>query len=169
MNTKKKRQKRTNKSTRIGKLTGRLMNPALKRRGFTHSRIITEWSQIAGDAANWSDPENITFPRGKSNDGTLTVNICSGRGPEMQMLIPQIIERCSAVFGYKAVSKVTITQTKPIPNKEPPTQDAIINTPNHNKPEQVITVPENIGLSENLRTVLNNLGHSISVKKNLKK
>ena len=101
---------RRNTPTRLGRITEGLLGPALAARGFTHSRIVTSWPGIAGEAAAWSEPANISFPRGKSDGGTLVVNVRSGRGPEMQMLLPGIIERCNAVFGYGAIGRITVTQ-----------------------------------------------------------
>ena len=101
---------RRGKPTRLNSLTEKLIGPAMMARGFSHSRIVTEWPQVASTAADWSEPASITFPRGQSRDGTLQVNIRSGRGPEMQMMIPAIIENCNAVFGYAAVARITITQ-----------------------------------------------------------
>ena len=99
------------KTRRLNTLTDRLINPALRRRGISLSRIVTEWHKIAADAAAWSEPSMIRFPEGESRNGTLTVSIRSGRGPEMQMRSQEIVEGCNAVFGYAAISRISITQT----------------------------------------------------------
>ena len=93
------------KTRRLNTLTDRLINPALRRRGISLSRIVTEWHKIAADAAAWSEPSMIRFPEGESRNGTLTVSIRSGRGPEMQMRSQEIVEGCNAVFGYAAISR----------------------------------------------------------------
>ena len=112
MPTKTKQQKtRLGKPVRLSEITEQLLSPSLRAQGFTHKRIITEWTHIAGEAAPWSAPYRITFPKGKTRGGTLQVSILSGRGPEMQMLLPTIRERCNAVFGYEAIKHIKIIQT----------------------------------------------------------
>ena len=102
---------RRGKTRRLNTLTRRLLGPALHRRGISLEKIVTDWPKIAGEAASWSEPAMIRFPDGESRNGTLTVSIRSGRGPEMQMRSHEIIENCNTVFGYGAISRISLTQT----------------------------------------------------------
>ena len=161
----KNRKSRHNKPVRLSRLTETLLGPALAKRGFTHSRIVTEWPEIAGDAATWSEPANITFPKGKSNDGTLVVNVRSGRGPEMQMLAPRIVERCNAVFGYAAIKRITLTQMAmgPAPaggGHPPPDQ------PPEAGDKEAVDLAGIRGASPELRDALGNLGRSVKQRGN---
>lgn len=151
---------RSGKTTRLGRLAEKLLGPALAARGFSHHRIITEWPRIAGDAAQWSEPATITFPKGQTRDGTLVVNIRSGRGPEMQMLIPSILEQCNAVFGYQAVSRITITQVAmEQPGQPPPPAPAPAPAASPGDPP-ALDAPD--GISPELHKALDNLGKSLA-------
>jgi len=108
-----KKIRRRNKSERLNTITSRLLSPALRSRGITMGRIVTEWKKIAGPCADWCDPLTIQFPRGQSVNGTLTLSVIPGRGPEIQMQTPMIIRNCNAVFGYAALTRITLTQGTP--------------------------------------------------------
>ena len=155
------------KTRRLNTLTDRLISPALRRRGISLSKIVTAWPRIAGDAAGWSEPAMIRFPDGESRNGTLTVSVRSGRGPEMQMYSPQIIENCNTVFGYAAICRISITQTAyntaqkdisaPPPRRKPQalTEDA---ASRHDASLKSVK-------DENIRKTLDNLGKSIFTRK----
>ena len=121
---KKRKITRKGRTQRLNSVVSSLIGPALRARGITLNRIITEWDSIAGDAATWCAPESIRFPPQQTNDGTLTVSVASGRGPEMQMMSEAIIARVNQVFGYGAVNRIAITQTTRTPQniKKPPQQ-----------------------------------------------
>lgn len=108
-------QKRKGKTRRLNQLTAGLLGPVLRARGITIHRIITEWPHIAGDAAAWSEPQTIKFPQNQKDEGSLTVTVRSGRGPEIQMLEEEIIRRCNQVFGYRAIARIVISQTAGTP------------------------------------------------------
>ena len=108
-------QKRKGKTRRLNQLTAGLLGPVLRARGITIHRMITEWPHIAGDAAAWSEPQNIKFPQNQQDEGILTVTVRSGRGPEIQMLEEEIIRRCNQVFGYRALARIVISQTAGTP------------------------------------------------------
>lgn len=83
---------------------------AAARRGLTETRLVTEWTEIAGAVAG-----AVTIPiavrrRGKSLGGTLELRADPGRGPEIEMMVPQIIERVNACFGYRAISSIRLVQ-----------------------------------------------------------
>lgn len=114
-NKMKNHQKRQGKTRRLNQLTASLLGPVLRARGITIHRIITEWNLIAGHAAGWSEPHAIHFPQNQQDEGTLTITVRSGRGPEIQMLEPEIISRCNQVFGYRAITRIAISQTTGAP------------------------------------------------------
>ncbi len=113
--TQRKGKARQGKTRRLNQLTASLLGPVLRARGITIHRVITEWQQIAGDAASWSEPQSIKFPQNQQDEGTLTVTVRSGRGPEIQMLEEDIIRRCNQVFGYRAIARIVISQTTTTP------------------------------------------------------
>lgn len=89
-----------------------LTRPALKVQGLAGTRLITEWSQVVGEAlARRCVPEKISFPVGKTTGGTLTIAVENGFSTELQYLQPMIMERLASYFGYKAVSRIVISHS----------------------------------------------------------
>lgn len=84
-----------------------------EKRGFAVTRLLTHWPDVVGqDLALTTRPVKI----GYSRDGfgaTLTVLVSSAHAPMVQMQLPKIIERVNAVYGYAAISKISLTQTAP--------------------------------------------------------
>lgn len=160
-------QKRKGKTRRLNQLTAGLLGPVLRARGITIHRMITEWPHIAGDAAAWSEPQNIKFPQNQQDEGILTVTVRSGRGPEIQMLETEIIRRCNQVFGYRAIARIVISQTagtplaaqksspQPIPSTIKPDADTAQAFDDARQKIDPETSPE-------LRKALDTLGKSLS-------
>ena len=103
-----------------------MVAPSAQERGFAISRLISHWREIVGETAEWCRPADIQFPRGSSNNGTLKLQITSGRGPQAQALSAQIIDQVNAAFGYQAVGRITLVQSlapsrPPAPPKTPAT------------------------------------------------
>ena len=161
---------------RLNLLTTGLLGPALRARGITIHRIITEWPHIAGDAATWSEPQAIKFPNyqhggSQQDEGTLTITVRSGRGPEIQMLEGEIISRCNQVFGYRAIGRIAISQTTGTPladaaDRKSPQPQPI---PSHIKPDQATAQAFDearqtitTDASPALRQALDRLGKSLS-------
>ncbi|MEM6438707.1 MAG: DUF721 domain-containing protein [Pseudomonadota bacterium] len=81
------------------------------RRGFAEPRILTDWDDILGPAlAPVCRPVKITYA-GRGFGATLIVLASGARAPEVQMLLPRIIERVNGHYGYRAVSRIRVTQT----------------------------------------------------------
>lgn len=98
--------------------------PVLKSQGLAGSRIITQWAAIVGPMlAQHSQPEKLFFPAGKKTGGTLTIATESGFAPEIQHQIPVIMERLSVYFGYRAVSRITISHSY-APSRSTPVKTA---------------------------------------------
>ena len=55
----------------------------------------------------------LSFPRGQRIEATLTLDVVPARAVEVQHVLPQLIERVNAVFGYRAVSRVKMVQIPP--------------------------------------------------------
>lgn len=81
------------------------------RRGFAEPRILTDWDDILGPAlAPVCRPVKVTYS-GRGFGATLIVLAAGARAPEVQMLAPRIIERVNGHYGYRAVSRIKVTQT----------------------------------------------------------
>lgn len=82
-------------------------------RGFAVARLLTHWAEVAGEQT-----AAITRPvkMGYGRDGmgaTLTLLVSSAHAPMVQMDLPRLRERVNAVYGYNAVSRISLTQTAP--------------------------------------------------------
>ena len=118
---------RLNKMRRLSTMIEPMVAPSANERGFAISRLISHWHDIVGDTAAWCRPADIHFPRGSRNDGTLKLQIASGRGPQAQAMSAQIIDQVNAAFGYQAVGRITLVQNLPPSTpKTPPKKPATI-------------------------------------------
>ena len=102
---------RLNKMRRLSTMIDPMVATSAQVRGFAISRLISHWQDIIGDAAEWCRPADIHFPRGSRNNGTLKLQIVSGRGPQAQAISQQIINSVNATFGYQAVDRITLLQS----------------------------------------------------------
>ena len=85
---------------------------ALHKRGFAELRVLTDWAEIAGPAlAEVCKPLRVSYSNGFG--ATLHLWVAPGRGPELQMQSPRIVERVNAFYGYRAVSRIRVSQTAP--------------------------------------------------------
>ena len=102
---------RINKMQRLSTMIGPMVAPSAQERGFAISRIISHWHDIVGNLSEWCRPANIHFPRGSRNNGTLKLQIVSGRGPQAQAMTQKIIDAVNVSFGYNAIDRITIVQS----------------------------------------------------------
>jgi len=118
---------RLNTMRRLSTMIEPMVAPSANERGFAISRLISHWHDIVGDTAAWCRPTDIHFPRGSRNNGTLKLQIASGRGPQAQAISAQIIDQVNAAFGYQAVGRITLVQNLPPSTpKTPPKKPATI-------------------------------------------
>ena len=88
-----------------------LAKQALGSRGYAEAGLFTHWAEIAGaQLAASSLPIKLSFPRGKRDEGTLTVRCGGAAALELQHLAPSILERINGHFGYRAVARLKIEQ-----------------------------------------------------------
>jgi hypothetical protein len=161
----------------VSRVIGKTLNSSFRKRGFTESRIITEWARIVGDElALRTTPLKIGYarsfpkelkagkPAAKSsnvdNKQTATVlklAVQSSWATQIQHMEPQILERISSYFGFKAVEKLVIMQTlitrahpKPVPKRD-------LSIPDHLKSRPDIVAVHD----ESLKNALLHLGKAI--------
>ena len=106
---------RTNKMKRLSTMIDPMIAPSAKARGFTIGRIVSHWQDIVGDMSSWCRPDAVFFPRDSRTDGTIRLQIASGRGPQAQAMSDGIIDRVNAHFGYRAISRISLVQTLSTP------------------------------------------------------
>lgn len=83
---------------------------ATAKRGLTETRLVTEWAEIVGPEAGAATVPVRISHAGRQLGGTLLLRAAPGRGPEVEMMAPQIVERVNACFGYRAVGRLRLTQ-----------------------------------------------------------
>ena len=102
-------------STKGFKLTSYLLTSrirdASKTRGFSQSRILTHWEEIAGkEIARIAQPVNVSYSR-HGFGATLTVLSNGANAPMLEMEKEKIRTKVNAVYGYNAITRIKITQT----------------------------------------------------------
>ena len=112
--------KRLKHMRRLSRMVDPLIEPAVLKRGFTINRLVSHWQDIVGDIAIWCRPARISFPQGNQRDGTLKLQIASGRGPQAQAMSAEIIKLVNTAFGYQAISRITLVQSLPADSRQQP-------------------------------------------------
>ncbi|MFT4743724.1 MAG: hypothetical protein ACI91Z_001701 [Yoonia sp.] len=86
---------------------------ASETRGFAVTRLLTHWAEIVGEATSAiATPVNVSYGKGGMG-ATLTVLTTGAQAPMLEMQKEQIREKVNACYGYRAISRVRITQTAP--------------------------------------------------------
>ena len=134
-----------------------ITRPVFKTQGLAGTRIISEWSSIVGTKfASHCIPQKLSFSAGKKTDGTLSIAVENGFAPELQHLQPVILDRLATYFGYKAVTRITISHTYI------PEQEKLSATKQKSRlPKNNLTITEQIE-DEELRAALTNIAKTLS-------
>jgi hypothetical protein len=106
-----KRKTSTYGFARTSKLLEGWIRQTTESRGFSQSRVLTHWEEIAGsDMAAISRPTEISY--GKGGFGATLVLLTTGaNAPIVEMQREQIRARINAVYGYNAITRIRVTQT----------------------------------------------------------
>ncbi len=100
-------------SRRVSTLVERDVRRLGEKRGFSETRLLTHWAEIAGaDTAAVCRPVKVGFPRGGFG-AVLTLLTTGAQAPMLAMRLPQLREKVNACYGYAAISRIDITQTAP--------------------------------------------------------
>lgn len=89
------------------------LKQAASARGFAEHRILTCWPEIAGaELARLCRPAKIAWGRREEGAGAaLVVETSAAAAPETTHLGPLLIERVNAALGWRAVTRLRVTQT----------------------------------------------------------
>ena len=109
-----KRPKRLSRGfAQTGGILSTQIRAASETRGFSETRLLTHWAEIAGTAvAKIARPVKVGYTR-QGMGATLTLLCTGANAPMVQMQLPHIKERVNATYGYAAISRIHITQTAP--------------------------------------------------------
>ncbi|MDA7426425.1 DUF721 domain-containing protein [Thalassococcus lentus] len=96
---------------RTAKLVQGQIRNASESRGFSQSRVLTHWDEIAGpEIAAISRPVEVSYGRGGMG-ATLTVLTTGANAPLLEMRKDVLRERINGIYGYNAIARLRITQT----------------------------------------------------------
>lgn len=97
--------------TRTSAVLQERIRKASESRGFAQSRLLTHWAEIAGpDIASIARPVSVSYGRGGFG-ATLTVLTTGAQAPILEMQKDRLREAVNGVYGYNAISRISITQT----------------------------------------------------------
>jgi hypothetical protein len=118
-------RKSTSGPVAAARLLGKVMSPALRRRGFAEGQVIERWSAIVGpELAEVCVPEKLTFARNQAAGGTLHIRVAGASAVRLQHLLPQILERVNGFYGYRAVGRVRLLQAPLPPRQQKPRRES---------------------------------------------
>ena len=87
------------------------------RHGFAEPEVLMRWSEVVGERlSGLCEPVKVRYPRGQGDEAgglgaTLVVRTVGARAPEVEHLGPRIIERVNQFYGYRAITRLKVTQT----------------------------------------------------------
>ena len=142
--------KRKKKLTRLSGLTEQLIAPALVKKSAYFNQLIAHWPQIAGPYALWAKPADLHPATSEEENGTLTLSIHSGRGPEALAQSDDILRRVNQFMGFQLVSQLRVKQDLPL-------------MPHHST-KSVSDSAEPPQKSGSLQEALDKLGHALERK-----
>ena len=145
------------------RLLGKVMDPALRRRGFAEAEVVERWADIIGaDLADVCVPEKLSFSRNQAAGGTLHLRVAGAAGLRLQHQLPQIIDRVNAFYGYRAVGRVRLLQA-PLPptvqGRRRPPRRSLSDGERRALAEQTANVDD-----ERLRRALRGLGEAVAAR-----
>jgi len=138
-------------------------------RGFAVTRLLTHWSEVVGQAtATIATPVNVSYGKGGMG-ATLTLLTTGAQAPMLEMQKEQIREKVNACYGYRAISRVRITQTAPTGFSEGRVAFApapkVKKTPDAAMQSAAKALSETVE-NEKLRAALTALGANVLAKQN---
>ena len=102
---------------RLSALTKPVIAHATENHGAIYTQICSLWPNISDEMSKWSYPKVLSFPKSSRHNGTLTIWVDPGRGPEAQARAQEIINNINMVCGFKAVGRIICQQTFELPKK----------------------------------------------------
>ena len=112
--------KRLRRTTRLNRVTENVFGRLLKKQGKLFEHIARNWQHIASDAAVWAMPQAVRFQDAESTAACLIIATTSARAPELTMLAPEIMARANALFGYRAIEKISVAPATALPKTTAP-------------------------------------------------
>jgi len=163
------KQPRSKSTTRGFSRAATLMQTSIRHaseeRGFAVTRLLTHWTEVVGEAtAQIATPVNVSYGKGGMG-ATLTLLTTGAQAPMLEMQKEQIREKVNACYGYRAISRVRITQTAPTGFADGRVAFSPKKTPSEAVQSTAKSLSDGIE-SDALRTALATLGANVIHKQN---
>ena len=96
----------------VGAVLGRVVGAVMRKRGFRDIDVWSHWPAIVGEElAAFSIPERISRRGGNSGKGAvLTVRVEGAMAPEVQHMVPLILQRLNGHYGAGSITELKIIQ-----------------------------------------------------------
>jgi len=103
--------KRLNRAVGVSEALGRVLDSALKKRGFATRDILTHWATIAPKPYDrLAVPDQLKWPRGAGHEGaTLYLRCAPGQALALSHEAPLIVAAVNRYFGYFLVREVRVS------------------------------------------------------------
>lgn len=138
---------------------------AAAKRGIAETKLLTQWAEIVGeDFASCTQPLELKRRSGLALGGVLTLAVEGARATEIEHVLPQLIERVNAHYGYRAVAEARLTQATDRLRRRPETPArAPRRTATEDERRRVAALTDPIGDGD-LRAALARLGENVIVR-----
>lgn len=104
---------RRGKLRAVGALVDRTVRHAGEARGFSETKLLTRWAEVAGgEVAAICRPVKVAYPR-RGGGAVLTLLTTGAQAPMLQMRLTALRDRVNACYGYAAIARIDVTQTAP--------------------------------------------------------
>ena len=158
------RKPQNRKFKQLGSFLKKPISEASSGRGFAQSRILTHWPDIAGGSlSKICRPVKISYAK-TGLGATLVVLTNGANAPLIQMQIPELLKRINAVYGYRAIQNIRITQSSgyALAEETPEFQHKTPTKPLSKESEvKLEKLVKDVG-DDNLRMALTRLGTSLN-------
>jgi hypothetical protein len=111
--------KRRPAGTSLGEAVGQALAPVVKQHGFATAELVARWPVLVGERfARVTRPLRVVWPRqapeivvatGRA-PATLVVACEGAHALDLQHAAPIILERVNALYGWRAIERLTIRQ-----------------------------------------------------------
>ncbi len=154
--------RRLNRTVGVGEALGKVLDPALKKRGFATRDIITHWAEMApAPYDRMARPERLAWPRGARGADGATLYLCCHAGHALALSHEgqRVAAAINRYFGYFLVGQVRLS-AEPFVVSEAPEAAA----PDPAEPERQARVGEMVAGVEDpqMREALRLLGEAVA-------
>lgn len=130
------------------------------------AELLLHWRDIVGESlSRHTEPEKLTPGSGLLNNGTLIVRVSGPYALELQHMERQVLERINTYLGYRAAGRLKLVQGPITRHRAPIKAVKAQGSLSGDDKSRIETLAARVH-NKDLRTALENLGHSMLVNTN---